>query len=653
MSEAPDAASLLAEVVGAMGGARRDGQERMAAAVAATLRGEQNHLLVQAGTGTGKSLAYCVPAAIQAIDSGEAVIIATATLALQRQLVEKDLPALVAGAAERLGRPVTFAVLKGRSNYLCRDRLERGVPEGDDQADLLDSPTSRLGRQARRVSEWAQTTPTGDRDDLDAPVDGRVWSAVSVSARECPGAVSCPSGATCFVEAAREECRQADLVVTNHAMLAVQLNGDVTVLPPHCGVVVDEAHELVDRVTTALTRELSGPIVEKAAKAARQFGGPEQVDELVDTAGYLSDVLGAVPPGRVRELPDELVVALSSLRDSGKRLLGALRADASDDPARATDRSRARALLSAVHQLAADWLTSDDGSVKWCAEPSAGRSPSLYFAPLSVRAMLSERLFGDCPVVLTSATLALGGQVSAFGGAAGAPDDSVALDVGSPFDYRQQAILYCASRLPRPGREGPSEAALTELGDLIEAAGGRTLALFSSWRAVDAAWEALTARLGPHLPLLRAQRGDPVAAVVRQFASDPKCSLLGTMSLWQGVDVPGESCALVVIDRIPFPRPDEPIVAARQEAVSAAGGNGFAAISVPRAALLLAQGAGRLIRSHEDRGVVAILDPRFASASYAPSLRRTLPPFWFTTNGDLVRGALRRLATSFDEAVEP
>lgn len=654
MTDTPDVASLLGQVVAAMGGSRRAGQESMAKAVAATLRGEQSHLLVQAGTGTGKSLAYAVPAAVHAIDRGEAVIVATATLALQRQLVDKDLPALVSGLGESLGRDVAFAVLKGRSNYLCRDRLERGAPEDEGQAGLFDSPTSWLGRQARRVAEWSQTTTTGDRDDLDAPVDGRVWSAVSVSARECPGAANCPFGADCFVEAAREECRQADVVITNHAMLAVQLNGDVTVLPPHCGIVVDEAHELVDRVTTALTRELSGPVVEKAAQAVRQFGEPAQMEEFLDAAGYLDDVLARLSAGRLRELPAELIVALTALRDSGRQLLGCVRADAADEPDRATDRSRARALLNAVHDLAADLLTADDRSVTWRAETAGGRVASLFLAPLSVRDLLTERLFGDCPVVLTSATLALGGDVSAFGGAAGAPAETVALDVGSPFDYRQQGILYCASSLPRPGREGPSREALAELGDLIEAAGGRTLALFSSWRAVDAAWDALRERLGPELPLLRAERGDPVAAVVRQFASDPKSSLLGTMSLWQGVDVPGESCALVVIDRIPFPRPDEPLIEARQEAVSVSGGNGFAAISVPRAALLLAQGAGRLIRTHTDRGVVAILDPRFATAGYAQALRRTLPPFWYTTSGEVVRGALRRLAAAgFEQVEEP
>ncbi|MGV1003725.1 MAG: ATP-dependent DNA helicase [Candidatus Nanopelagicales bacterium] len=646
MGEVPEVAELLAAVVAEVGGVQRTGQEQMAQAVAATLRGEQGHLLVQAGTGTGKSLAYAVPAARQAVTTQEPVVVATATLALQRQLAVKDLPALVAGLGEQLGRVVSFAVLKGRSNYLCRDRLERGNPAEPDQAELFESPTSRLGKQAKRVSDWAELTTTGDRDDLPAPVDGRVWSAVSVSARECVGAANCQFGTECFVEVAREECRKADVVITNHAMLAVHLQGDASVIPAHGAVIVDEAHELVDRVTAALTRELSESTVVKAATAIRRFAPDGAVEDLIDAAGYLSDVLAGEVPSRLRELPGELIVALTALRDNGHQLLSSTRPESGEDPAAATDRTRARSLLTAVHDLAADLLLLDATAVSWITAPT-GKPPALYLAPLSVRELLSERLFAETPVVLTSATLAVGGDISAFAATAGAPAESVALDVGSPFDYRRQAILYCAARLPRPGREGPSPESLRELAELIEAAGGRTLALFSSWRAVDAAAEFLRGRLPAELPVLRAMPGDPVAPLVRQFAADSRSSLLGTMSLWQGVDVPGESCALVVIDRIPFPRPDEPVVSARQEAINQAGGNGFTSVSVPRAALLLAQGAGRLIRSQSDRGVVAILDPRFATAGYAPQLRRTLPPFWYTTSGETVRSSLRRLAESF------
>lgn len=233
----------------------------------------------------------------------------------------------------------------------------------------------------------------------------------------------------------------------------------------------------------------------------------------------------------------------------------------------------------------------------------------------------------------------------------GAPSDAVVLDVGSPFEYRRQAILYCAAGLPRPGRDGPAQEALVELGDLIEAAGGRTLALFSSWRGVDAATEYLTGRFGglsdgETITVLRAQRGEPTAPVIKQFVELPESVLLGTLSLWQGVDIPGSACILVAIDRIPFPRPDDPLIAARQDYIDRHGGSGFASVAVPRAALLLAQGSGRLIRSPADRGVVAVLDPRLATAGYSKSLLRSLPPFFTTSHGQAVRAALRRLAST-------
>jgi ATP-dependent DNA helicase DinG len=234
------------------------------------------------------------------------------------------------------------------------------------------------------------------------------------------------------------------------------------------------------------------------------------------------------------------------------------------------------------------------------------------------------------------------------------------MDVGSPFAYERQGILYVAAGIPAPGREGTDTAAMSELADLIAAAGGRTLALFSSWRGVERAAEFLADELPdrlldrgivpPDVEVLVQKRGDSVADLVSRFTNSPRSVLLGTLSLWQGVDVPGSSCHLVVIDRIPFPRPDDPLIAARSRAAEESGGNGFTAVSVPRAALLLAQGVGRLIRSSSDRGVVAVLDPRLATARYGDYLRRSLPPFWFTTDGERVRESLRRLDDLADKA---
>jgi ATP-dependent DNA helicase DinG len=266
-----------------------------------------------------------------------------------------------------------------------------------------------------------------------------------------------------------------------------------------------------------------------------------------------------------------------------------------------------------------------------------------------VAGLLRDSLFASGSVVLTSATLSVGGEFASLLASAGLADDTLAVDVGSPFDHGRQGILYVAKHLPAPGRDGVPMEALDELADLVEAAGGRTLALFSSWRGVERAADYLRVRWGsrPDLPVLVQQRGDSVAGLVERFASVPESTLLGTVSLWQGVDVPGESCSLVVIDRIPFPRPDDPLLAARQRAVDEAGGSGFASVSVPRAGLLLAQGAGRLIRSAEDRGVVAVLDSRLATAAYGRALRASLPPFWYTTDRVTVLGSLDRLREEF------
>lgn len=642
-TDLPPIAQLLDLAVDDLGGQTRQGQVEMAEAVGACLARGDGTLLVQAGTGTGKSLAYLVPAARSAVESDTPVVVATATLALQRQLLDKDLPVVARSLAQPLGRAVEYAVLKGRSNYICLDRLNRGSPDPEEAA-LFETATSRLGRQAQRLQRWAQKTTTGDRDDLDKPVDGRVWSGLSVSARECPGAANCAYGQECFAEAARARARAADLIITNHALLAIHVQGEVPVLPEHGAVVVDEAHELVDRMTSALTRELSGPVIERAAGRGRRFLDPELVDPLMDTAGYIDELISELPEGRLRVLPDELVVALTALRDAGHAALLRMKGDAADEPDSAADRATARAAIQGVHEVAASVLELSDSSVAWVSGRASG-SNALNVAPVTVRSLLHDNLFAGRPVILTSATLAIGGSFDPLAASLGCADGWVGVDVGSPFDHAKQGVLYCGAAIPRPGREGISEQALHELAELIDAAGGRTLALFSSWRSVERAEDVLRRRFSGRTdrPLLVARRGDAVAGLVRQFADETRASLLGTLSLWQGVDVPGPSCTLVVIDRIPFPRPDDPIVSARQELVDAAGGSGFAAVSVPRAALMLAQGAGRLIRSSADRGVVAVLDPRLATTSYGAQMRRSLPPLWWSTDLATVLAALRRL----------
>lgn len=621
----------------------------MAAAITSSL-GDRTHLLVQAGTGTGKSIGYLVPA-IERVREGQGpVIVATATLALQHQLVSRDLPAIDA-ALQTAGEPsVSWAVLKGRSNYLCRQRLADTV-EPPDQA-LLDLPgVGRLEADAARVRQWADVTTTGDRDEI-GDVDARVWRAYSVTARECVGATKCPFGQECFAELARARASQADIVITNHALLALHAVDNVPVLPEHEVVIVDEAHELAERTTTALTAELNPALASRLFTAARSLVSPEAAEMLEDAVRILADALFDVE-GRLRSLPETLRAALAQLRDASHAALTELAGKDSSDPDEVARVQRAKAALEELHDTAGDVLAANDDAVVW-VDRVAGRQPTMRVAPLSVAAALREGLFSERSVVLTSATLSLAGDFAPVAREIGLGSDRRGdswdgIDVGSPFDFAQQGILYVATDLPRPGRDGPSAEALDRLVDLVQAAGGRTLALYSSWRGVEAAAERLEAAGfgGDGAPqLFVQQRGDAVGPLVARFADDATSVLVGTMSLWQGVDVSGDSCQLVVIDRIPFPRPDEPLLQARSERVESSGGSGFAWVSVPRAALLLAQGAGRLIRTTSDRGVVAVLDPRLVTAGYGRTLRASMPPLWLTTDVEVVTGALTRLTSA-------
>jgi ATP-dependent DNA helicase DinG len=634
----PTVRGLLEAAVAGIGGAERPGQVQMAEAVAAAMT-EGSHLLVQAGTGTGKSLAYLVPALLH----DDRVVVATATIALQNQVVDRDLPALVDAVEPLLGRRPTYAILKGRSHYLCRNKVHGGMPDDDGEALFDPSPTTALGRDVVRLRGWGDETETGDRDELDPGVTDRAWRQVSVTARECLGAAKCPYGSECFAELARGRANEVDVVVTNHAMLAIDALESFTVLPEHDAVVVDEAHELVDRVTGVATDELTATLVERAAaRAGRLVDGTE---DLTDAAAALETALQSLPEGRIVDLPEQLATAISLVRDAAREALSEIsRAKHADDGARKV----ATAAVGAVHETAERVAAHSPYDVSWIAHESR-RGAVVRVAPLSVNGLLREALFGERSVVLTSATLELGGSFEPIARQVGLTGEDApewtGLDVGSPFDYPRQAILYVARRLPPPGRDGASPAAMDELAALVEAAGGRTLGLFSSMRAAEAAAAEMRERLD--VPVL-CQGDERTAALVSAFAADEATCLFGTLSLWQGVDVPGDACRLVVIDRIPFPRPDDPLMSARAQAVADAGGNGFMTVSAAHAALRLAQGAGRLVRRSSDRGVVAVLDSRLATARYAGFLRTSLPPFWFTTDHEVAVGALRRLGDTAD-----
>jgi ATP-dependent DNA helicase DinG len=684
---AADVDGLLASAVAGIGGAERPGQVAMARAVQAAIDSGE-HLAVQAGTGTGKSLAYLVPAARHAVGESATVVVSTATIALQRQLIDRDLPRLAEAIAPVLGREPVFAILKGRRNYLCLQRL-RGGP-ADDEGEALFDPgaVSAMGRQVQRLHEWAAETATGDRDELVPGVPEQAWRQVSVSARECLGVQRCPFGTQCFAELARDEAGKADIVVTNHALLAIDALEEFDIFPEHDVVIIDEAHDLVDRVTSVASDELSDAAVETAARRCGKMIDESAVARLRDAGQGLERAVAGIQVGRLDVLDEELATALAAVRDAAAGCATEFRTsakNAEEEPDRLAAR---RAALAAVGEAgdAADRMLGAFGAaiadrthVVWMDRPAgddSARPPTLRVAPLAVGGLLASKLFGRRTVVLTSATLALGGSFEPLArqwGLARAadvppadlptadtpPDEDGAdggespsqpaqhpmawsgIDVGSPFDHPRSGILYVARHLPPPGRDGLAESYLDEIAELIEAAGGRTLGLFSSMRAARQAADELAGRIG--FPLL-CQGDDQTAQLVSQFAADEPTCLFGTLSLWQGVDVPGPSLRLVVIDRIPFPRPDDPLASARQRAVAARGGNGFMSVAASQAALLLAQGSGRLLRTMTDRGVVAVLDPRLSTARYSGFLRASLPPFWTTTDPQVVRGALRRLA---------
>lgn len=642
---------LLDAAVSALGGARRAGQVRMAEAVTTALEKER-HLAVQAGTGTGKSLAYLVPAFRHAQETGHTVIVSTATLALQRQLVERDLPRLAEALEPHLEKKPTFAIMKGRSNYVCLNKVSRAAELDDEDALLDQDAISSLGRHVQRVYEWAEDTETGDREDLEPGVPDLAWRQVSVTSNECLGATRCPHGEDCFAELARHRAADVDIVVTNHALLAIDAVADINILPEHDVVIIDEAHELDGRITSVSTAEITGRALKMAANRAKSLGANGKDQRLSEQANEFSQLLGEFTPGRWTDLPEEAKQQLMSLADTlsdcRETIARAPEGEQAQDPEKSAERQNLAnhlgSLVEAIARILDVFATGDPAAhadVVWLERDERTLNDTLAVAPLSIAGMLHEKLFGEQTVVLTSATLALGGRFDAMAAQWGLPKGTWdSLDVGYPFDPARSGILYTAAHLPQPGRDGLSPQTLKEIRELIMAAGGRTLGLFSSRRAAQQAAEELK----PTLPFdIYLQGEDSIGAVVDKFTKNENSCLFGTLTLWQGVDVPGPACSLVLIDRIPFPRPDNPLMQARTEAAKAAGRNGFMEVSATHAALLMAQGAGRLLRSTADRGVVAVLDSRLETKRYGSYLRASMPQMWPTSDPQVVRGALKRL----------
>lgn len=605
------------------GGEERTGQVDMVRAVATSID-DKRHLIVQAGTGTGKSLAYLIPVVL----SGRKTVIATATKALQDQIANRELPHL----AGTLERDFDWAVLKGRNNYICRQRVNEIA--NDAQLSLAGTAAHNED-EVDRLVEFSDESATGDRAELSFEPSDATWSAVSVTSRECPGRNRCPSGGNCFAEQARDRAAGADVVVVNTHLLGIDLVSENGILPEHEVVVVDEAHQLPDIATTSFGWSINGARMRWFARtAARILEDEANLDRVRDSGDAITDVLDPLvgerlPPTGDPDVLSVLDIARTRVNITVEELRGLPSGKNADADARAT--RAVQAGMTLLGELVGAQQISEK-HVAWVER--SGGEPTLQVAPLDVAALLGPSLFAEQTVILTSATLA-----PTIGEAVGLKaEEHERLDVESPFDYATNGLLYCATHLPEPRSQLYEEQMLAHLVELIKAAGGRTLALFTSYRMMDAA----AAYLEEHLTLPVLIQGDlPKPALIDAFADSPSTSLLATMGFWQGIDVPGPTLSLVTIDRLPFPRPDDPLLSARRELE---GRMAFRMIDLPRASTLLAQGAGRLIRSTKDRGVVAVLDQRLSSKkSYRWDLIKALPDFARTSDPKQVIEFLRSI----------
>ncbi len=691
--------SLAVEALGAMTGALPGGGEPRASQLAFTRAVSRaimtnRHLVVQAGTGTGKSFGYLVPALL----SGKRVVVATATKTLQDQLGGKDLPFLAREMASR-GHPFSFAVLKGRSNYLCRAKLEHNEPASSRtrrSQSMATRPQPTATREAElqlsyakpdapsastyapvagnddvssrapadpvgAIVAWAASTRTGDVAELPFEPSSSLWKSLSMTSEECPGRSECPLSGQCFAETARDRAGAADVVVVNLHLYGSHCATGGQLLPEHQVLVVDEAHQLEDVMSEVLGTRLVPAALRAATRLLRSQPGDGRgsVVERIDKAAVrLAAALAPLRGKRItahesQEIRPALLQADAALSDA-IRLLGL-----EDGDTLATDRQRSGLQRQLLHARAVKLTAGLLGDIRTLIDPPPGSvswvedgdisgdamSIGLRLTPVMVGELLATLLWPDITAICTSATIP-----PLFTEQVGLPASSCdVLDVGSAFLYDEQALCYCSTRVPAPGRGTDAtrrtSALHEEMASLIDAAGGRTLALFTSRSAMTSAAMALRQELAVPIAV---QDEQPKAALLAAFTGDEHSCLFATLSFWQGVDIPGRSLSLVVMDKIPFPRPDDPVQEARCEMVRERGQDPFRTVSCPRAAIMLAQGAGRLIRSTTDEGMVAILDPRLVTTSYGRWLRSFLPPMPFTTDREEAVRFLARMVARYD-----
>lgn len=698
MSAEESALELLATVVAEHPNAEDRPQQREMTTLVAQAAASGNPLIVQAGTGTGKSLAYLCAA----VGAQTPAVVSTATRQLSDQLANSDIPLIAEAAEELLGRPLTARSLKGRTNYLCLAKLddlqrlesqaadsaptrqeeqafdlgieipepepEPDEPEGDPaEKSTLNRPSAADLEALRDILEWADDPGDGDRVGA-PPAPDRVWMQVATNAAGCPGARTCAFGEDCYAELARDEAREADIVVANHALLAQDLISPNPLFESKQLIILDEVHELQGYLSSAWGHELHPASTERTVLQAIRRIPKADTDMAATGAKLLADINALVSglieiPGQrwTEELPAYVDGPLESMERNLAKLNTKFEQLIKDTKAMGENEVAARyqsvrGSLVEIAESVKALRTPDPYMVRWSREGRDGNPGLLACAPLEVGAKFRE-LVGERSLVATSATAAVGEDFTPVARVLGLTEHNLqtsegepinnnwsGVDVGSPFDYAKQGILYIPTHVPEPvgkDRFDHSEAVLDELTDLVNAAGGRTLALFTTTAGAKAAAEHL--RNETDFAIL--EHGElPSNILAEEFADDETSVLCATMGMWNGLNVVGPACMLVVIDKIPFAPMSDPLVQARRENADAAGRNGFSEVFVADAALSLTQGSGRLIRSSSDRGVVAILDQRLLSKGYGKSMLRSLPPMWRTSKKEVVVSALERLS---------
>jgi ATP-dependent DNA helicase DinG len=604
------------------GGESREGQREMVRAVASALTRRRHHV-IEAGTGVGKSLAYLVPAVM----SGERVVVATATKNLQDQLASKDAPQVAAHVPG-----VRVAVLKGKQNYLCLNRAQS--LSGGAQLSFDDGAEMPRGvaDQMRRILRWGNDTKTGDLDELPFEVDGRARRALSVTPQECLHRAKCPQGQNCFAELAKDRAEESSILIVNAHLYASHLASGSMLLPNHEYVVFDEAHEILDIFATLLGTSLNAARLRALATIARSILGESDrptADQLLSSADrFATLLLSQYERNELKGLDDACRVELSSANEYVTKLVEHLR----DLPTTSSDAEarKLRALGPAIH-LANDLERVNnvkDTELLYLARRD--REIDVEISLVDVGPRLRSDLWPNVTGILTSATIpdTLAKNLGL--------DGVVTEHVASPFNYSENGLLYVPDHFPERNDPSAEAAIVEELVGLITAAGGRTLALFTNRSVMMRVAEAVAPRLDTEVLV---QGSFSRARLIEAFRESHEASLFAVTSFWQGVDVPGHSLSLVTIDRLPFSVPNDPLAEARRERAD----HPFFEVDLPRATMLLAQGVGRLIRTKDDRGVVAVLDTRLASARYRSVMFKKLPPMKRTRDREQVHEFLREL----------